>query len=222
MAGIEQVTSKAVRADVTPGAPLLARRGSMLAYTGQVAFRPVSTGGGAGGAQGVAGMIGRAVSGEGAVMMLAEGRGQVFYGHHGLHVTVLHLDGSGALSVEADRLLVHDTSLSSSVVALGASGGLRGLARGAMTGQGLFTTQLSGSGDVALLSHGGTIALPVRPGAPVGVDPQAYVAHTGAVDVVLVPSVSWRDAVGRGSGEAFQLRLEGTGTVHVQASERKF
>ncbi len=34
-------------------------------------------------------------------------------------------------------------------------------------------------------------------------------------------SVGWRDAVGRGSGEAIQLKLSGDGTVYVQASEQK-
>jgi uncharacterized protein (AIM24 family) len=55
----------------------------------------------------------------------------------------------------------------------------------------------------------------------VGVDPQAYVAHEGALDVDLAARVGWRDAVGRGSGEAFQLHVKGSGTVHVQASEIK-
>ena len=31
----------------------------------------------------------------------------------------------------------------------------------------------------------------------------------------------WRDMVGRGSGEAFQLELSGNGAVYVQASEEK-
>ncbi len=46
-------------------------------------------------------------------------------------------------------------------------------------------------------------------------------AHTGALNVDLKARVGWRDAVGKGSGEAFQLHVTGSGTVHVQASERK-
>jgi uncharacterized protein (AIM24 family) len=90
-----------------------------------------------------------------------------------------------------------------------------------VSGQGLFTTQLHGAGSVAVLSHGGTIALPVRPGELTTVDPQAYVAHVGNVEAKVTLNASWRDAVGRGSGEAVQLKMSGTGTVYVQASEQK-
>ena len=46
-------------------------------------------------------------------------------------------------------------------------------------------------------------------------------AHVGQVNVDISASVGWRDAVGRGSGEAIQLKLTGYGTVYVQASEQK-
>jgi uncharacterized protein (AIM24 family) len=55
----------------------------------------------------------------------------------------------------------------------------------------------------------------------VHVDPQAYVAHRGEVQSKVSTSIGWREAVGRGSGEAFQLELTGNGTVFVQASEEK-
>jgi uncharacterized protein (AIM24 family) len=145
----------------------------------------------------------------------------VYYGYRGLYVTVVDLDGSGPLSVEADRLVAHDAALQSTVVFLGQQGGIRGAVRGAVSGQGLFTTQLHGHGSVAVLSHGGTIALPVQQGQVTTVDPQAYVAHVGHVNADIALNASWRDAVGRGSGEAVQLKLTGTGTVYVQASEQK-
>jgi uncharacterized protein (AIM24 family) len=63
--------------------------------------------------------------------------------------------------------------------------------------------------------------LPVS-GDPVSVDPQAYVGHVGAVQVELSARVGFRDAVGRGSGEALQLKVTGQGTVYVQASEQKY
>ena len=126
--------------------------------------------------------------------------------------------------MEADRLVAHDAD---AAVHGGRSsaqqGGLRGAVRGAVSGQGMFTTQLHGFGSVAVLSHGGTIALPVRRrpadhGRPAGLRR----ATSGSVDVDISPSrSSWRDAVGRGSGEAIQLKLTGSGTVYVQASEQK-
>jgi uncharacterized protein (AIM24 family) len=211
-----QVNPKVVAAGVAPGAEVLARRGAMLAYTGDVGFAPTHTGPG-----GIGGMAGRMVRGEQVPLMAAQGNGTVYYGFRGMYVTIVEVDGAGPLSVEADRLVAHDASLQSTVVFLGRQGGIRGAVRGAVTGEGMFTTQLHGVGSVALLSHGGTIALPVQPGRPTTVDPQAYVAHVGQVDANIAVDGGWRDAVGRGAGEAIQLRLTGSGTVYVQASEQK-
>ncbi|OZD44080.1 AIM24 family protein [Rhodococcus sp. 05-2256-B2] len=223
---LELVNSKVVKSVLAPNQSVLARRGSMLYYTGDVRFVPHSMGGGAGampGMSGVAGMAGRMMAGEHVAMMAAEGQGEVFYGHAGLYVEVIHLDGSSMLTVEADRLLVHDGYLQSSIVALTSQGGVRGAVRGAMTGQGLFTTQLTGQGSVAVLSHGGATPLQVGPNNPmVVIDPQAYVCHIGNINVDISANVGWRDAVGKGSGEAIQLKMTGMGTVWVQASEQKF
>ena len=212
----EQVNGKVISAPVSPGREILARRGAMLAYTGEVGFSPVHIGPG-----GAGGMVGRMVAGEQVPMMVARGQGTVHYGYRGLHVTIIEVDGSGPLSVEADRLVAHEVSLQSTVVFLGSQGGIRGVVRGAVSGQGLFTTKLHGYGSAAVLSHGGTIAIPVDGSRTVAVDPQAYVAHVGQVQVDISASVGWRDAVGRGSGEAIQLKLTGNGTVYVQASEQK-
>nr|WP_294694701.1 AIM24 family protein [uncultured Friedmanniella sp.] len=210
----EQVNSKVVKAVVSPAAPVLARRGSMLGYSGRVGFRPV-----AGQGQGVGGVVGAAFAGESNPMMVTEGQGEVHYGFRGLHVTVLQLNGE-TLTVEADRLLAHDANLQTGVEFIG-QGGVRAAVRGAVTGQGVFTTKVSGHGSVALLSHGGSIPLQVS-GAPVSVDPQAYVGHVGGLQVELSAKVGFRDVVGRGSGEAFQLKASGHGTVYVQASEQKY
>ena len=211
----ETVNSKVVRAHVGPASPVLARRGAMLGYSGQVTFRPVH-----GQGRGVGGMLGAAMSGESNPMMATEGTGQVLYGYKGLHVTVLELDGNAPLVCEADRLLAHDANLQTSVQVL-RSGGVRSANSGAVTGQGLFTTNVHGRGSVALLSHGGAFPLQLQ-GTQVGVDPQAYVGHVGRLTVDLAAKVGFRDVVGRGSGEALQLRISGSGTVYVQASEKKF
>src|SRR5918998_788328 len=130
----EAVNSKVVRARVSPQTPVLARRGAMLGYSGTVSFRPVH-----GQGRGVGGFVGAAMSGESNPMMATEGQGEVLYGYKGLHTTVLDLDGSAPLVCEADRLLAHDATLQTSVQFLG-SGGLKSAISGAMTGQGLFTT----------------------------------------------------------------------------------
>lgn len=212
----EQVNAKMVRARLAPGGTLFSRRGAMLAYTGEVRFTPSITGG----QGGVRGMVGRRVSGEAVPLMTAEGSGTVMFGHAGHHTHVVHLTGD-TLYVEADRLLAFDGALRQGTVFLGSQGGVLGVVRGQVSGEGLFTTTLTGHGAVAVLAHGGVIELPVAADRPVHVDPQAYVAHRGELRNRLTTALGWREMVGRGSGEGFQLELSGAGTVFVQASEEK-
>ncbi|GAA2399743.1 AIM24 family protein [Streptomyces glaucosporus] len=211
-----QINSKLVEARVAPGRRLFSQRGAMIAYTGEVAFTPDIQGG----QGGIGSMIGRRLAGEATPLMTVEGSGTVLFGHGGHHVEVVELAGD-TLHVEADRLLAFDGTLEQGTMFMGSQGGVMGVVRGQMTGQGLFTTTLTGHGSVAVMAHGGVIRLPVSPGGPVHVDPQAYVAHRGNVTNRLSTALGWRDMVGRGSGEAFQLELSGQGEVLVQASEEK-
>lgn len=215
MPGYTSINSKMLQVEIGPGREVYSRRGAMLAYTGRVAFAPTATAG-----QGIGGALGRAVAGERTEMMHVTGQGTVMFGQSGLHVGVVELAGD-TLYVEADRLLVHDASLQVGTMFLGEQGGVGGVIRGAVSGQGLFTTTLNGHGSCALLSHGGVMELPITPQRPVHVDPQAYVAHRGQVQNKLTTAVGLREMIGRGSGEGFQLQLSGTGVVYVQASERK-
>ncbi|MGK5546194.1 AIM24 family protein [Streptomyces sp. URMC 127] len=210
------LNSRMVEATVVPGQRLFSQRGAMLAYKGDVSFTPSITGG----QGGVLGMIGRRVANEATPLMTVEGSGTVMFGHGGHHVHVVELAGE-TLYVEADRLLAFDGSLQQGTMFMGSQGGVMGMVRGQVTGQGLFTTTLKGHGAVAVMAHGGVIELPIRSGRPVHVDPQAYVAHRGDVRNKLSTAFGWREMVGRGSGEAFQLELSGEGTVYVQASEEK-
>ncbi|MEE1757140.1 AIM24 family protein [Streptomyces sp. SP18CS02] len=211
-----EINSKVVEATVVPGQKMFSQRGAMLAYRGDVTFTPNL----AGGQGGVMSMIGRRVADEATPLMTVEGSGTVMFGHGGHHVQVIQLSGD-TLFVEADRLLAFDGTLQQGTMFMGSQGGVMGMVRGQVTGQGLFTTTLKGHGAVAVMAHGGVIELPVAPGRAVHVDPQAYVAHHGDVRNRLSTALGWRDMVGRGSGEAFQLELSGSGAVYVQASEEK-
>ncbi|MGP3688531.1 AIM24 family protein [Streptomyces sp. IBSNAI002] len=211
-----EINSKMVEAQVVPGQKMYSQRGAMLAYRGDVSFTPSITGG----QGGVMGMIGRRVANEQTPLMAVEGSGTVMFGHGGHHIQVISLTGE-TLYVEADRLLAFDGTLQQGTMFMGSQGGVMGMVRGQVTGQGLFTTTLKGHGSVAVMAHGGVIELPIHPNRPVHVDPQAYVAHHGDVRNKLSTALGWRDMVGRGSGEAFQLELSGQGAVYVQASEEK-
>jgi uncharacterized protein (AIM24 family) len=211
-----RINAKMIEAQVVPGQRLFSQRGSMLAYTGQVNFTPNIMGG----QGGVGSMIGRRLANEDTPLMTVEGQGSVMFGHGGHHVHVIELRGE-SLHVEADRLLAFDGSLQQQTVALTSDGGLMGAVRGQFTGQGLFTTKLTGQGSVAVMAHGGVFELPVTQDRPKRVDPQAYVAHRGDLQNKLKSSVGVREMIGRGSGEGFQLELSGNGAVYVQASEEK-
>ncbi|MFH8379726.1 AIM24 family protein [Kitasatospora sp. NPDC018058] len=214
--GFARINGKLVEAQVVPGQRLFSQRGAMIAYTGDVRFTPNITGG----QGGVMSMIGRRVANEDTPLMTVEGHGRVMFGHGGHHVQVIDLVGD-TLFVEADRLLAFEGTLRQSTVFLGSQGGVMGMVRGQVSGQGLFTTRLEGHGSVAVMAHGGVFELPITPGQPVHVDPQAYVAHRGEVRNKLSTAIGWREMIGRGSGEAFQLELSGQGAVYVQASEEK-
>ncbi|MEN3586428.1 AIM24 family protein, partial [Streptomyces sp. ZYX-F-203] len=211
-----EINSKMVEATVAPDRRLFSQRGAMLAYSGEVSFTPSVTGG----QGGLMSMIGRRVADEDTPLMTVEGSGTVLFGHGGHHVQVIELSGD-TLYVEADRLLAFEGTLEQGTVFLGSQGGVMGMVRGQVSGQGLFTTRLRGRGSVAVMAHGGVFEVPITPGRPVHVDPQAYVAHHGDVRNRLSTALGWRDMVGRGSGEAFQLELSGDGAVYVQASEEK-
>ncbi|MFC5907649.1 AIM24 family protein [Streptacidiphilus monticola] len=211
-----RINAKMIQAPVLPGQRLFSQRGAMLAYHGDVSFTPNLTGG----QGGIGSMIGRRLANEDTPLMTVEGSGSVFFGHGGHHVHVVELTGD-TLYVEADRLLVFEGTLRQSTMFMGQQGGVMGIIRGQATGQGLFTTSLQGTGSVAVLAHGGVFELPITPQKPVHVDPQAYVAHRGDVRSKVTAAIGWRELVGRGSGEAFQLELSGNGVVYVQASEEK-
>lgn len=230
-----KVNSKVVKVNVGQAGGVVARTGAMLFYTGQVGFSPHQVPGAAqmGGMGGMARMAGRMMQGEHERTMMAQGNGEVHYGFAGLEVHVVDIQHGASLKVEASRLLANTAGLQSSVVSVMSQGGggggrggglmgsLRGAATGALTGQGMFTTQLSGQGSAVLLAHGGLIELQVGGPAPIVVDPQAFIAAYGNVQTELKTAMSWRDAVGRGAGEAMQLQCVGQGIVYVQASEEK-
>ncbi|MEY9967693.1 uncharacterized protein (AIM24 family) [Streptacidiphilus sp. MAP12-16] len=211
-----QINGKMIEAPILPGQRLFSQRGAMLAYRGEVTFTPNLMGG----QGGIGSMLGRRLANEDTPLMTIEGNGTVMFGHGGHHTHLISLSGE-TLYVEADRLLVFDGTLQQSTMFMGSQGGVRGIIRGQATGQGLFTTTLTGHGSAAVLAHGGVFELPITPQHPVHVDPQAYVAHRGEVQSKVSAAIGWRDVIGRGSGEAFQLELTGNGTVYVQASEEK-
>ncbi len=191
-----------------------AKSGAMIATTGEVHFAPAGLGDG-----GLQSGMERAVTGEQMHLMRAHGTGTVLYARRGLHVQIVDLSGE-TLYIESASVLAYDGRLRSGTQFQGNSGGVGGLVRGAATGQGLWTTTLQGQGQAAILSRGELLALDVAADKPVFVDPNAYIGHKGNVQSAIHTDVGWKTLVGQGSGESFQLKFSGQGTVYVQPSER--
>lgn len=152
------------------------------------------------------------MTGESLALMKCTGRGLVYFAVDAQDVTVVELNDE-TMQVESQQLLALDGNLRTDVMFSGL--------RGATSGQGLFTTTVTGVGQAALLSAGGPpIALEVSPQHPLVVDPDAYVASRGQLNQTFVTDVSWKSVIGEGSGEAFSLRFDGTGVVYIQPEER--
>lgn len=213
MPAYQQVNEKMIEVKLN-NESIYAKKGAMISYQGEVAFSRSFLAG-----QGVQSIAMRAVTNEGYALMEARGTGSVFYAYDGLFVTIIPVRGD-TLYVESDNLLAFDPRLTPGTMFLGNQGGVQGIVRGAVSGQGLFTTTLQGHGDVAILSDGNAIGLPVTSNEPVFVDPQAYIGHTGQLTSAIVTDLNWKTFVGQASGESYQVKFMGQGTVYIQASER--
>lgn len=197
---------KVLHADLT-GDVVRASSGSMVAYTGNVTFKSAGMGGGGG----LRAALKQRVAGESISLMECSGAGRVYLAENALDVTVVDLDND-TLTVESEHILAVTEGLKLDVQ----FAGLRGMT----SGQGLATTKVSGTGQCAITSDGPMIGLEVSPGQPLTVDPDAYVAGTGQLQMTMVSGVSWRSLVGEGGGEPFSLRFEGQGIVYIQPAEQ--
>ena len=206
MARFRKNGSRIVEVDLS-GESVKALTGAMIAYEGDISFKKAGFGGG----EGVRGALKRKVTGESLDLMECAGSGTVYFAHAATEIELVPL-ANETLQVESSSLLAVDSGLKTNVTFTGL--------RGATAGQGLFTTTVSGNGVVALLSDGPAISLEVAPQYPLVVDPDAYVASKGQLTQSFVTDVSWRSAVGKGSGEAFSLRFDGSGVVLIQPAER--
>ena len=182
-------------------------QGAMVAYTGKVEFK----GAGLGGGDGLRAAIKRRAGGESVSFMECSGTGRVHFAVNAQYVTVIDL-ADDTLSVEADSLLAVTPGLRLDVKFAGIGG--------AMAGQGVATTTVTGRGQVALLSDGPMITFEVSPGQPLVVDPDAFIASSGQLSMSIVRGISWRSLVGEGSGEPFSMRFDGSGLVSIQPAER--
>ena len=185
---------------------VMAISGAMVGYMGTMKFEKSLLGG-----EGLFGALKRKVTNEGMSLMQTTGTGTVFFAHNAAEITVIPLVNE-KLFIESSRLLAYDTSLKTNTTFAGL--------RGATSGQGLFTTTIEGSGNLAVFSHGNLITLEVEPKYPLFVDPDAFIGYKGNISQEFVFDVNWRNLIGEASGESYQFKFTGQGVVYIQPAER--
>ncbi len=181
---------------------VMAKAGSMIAYTGDVSFTGKASAEG-----GITGLLKEAATGEGTPIMAAEGSGHVYFADDGKKVQVVELDAGESITVNGEDVLAFESSLSYEINTIDSLAG-------ALAG-GFSNVYLEGPGHAALTTHGDPVV--VEP--PVATDPGATVAWGGTSPEVEV-NRSLSDMVGQESGERYQMHFAGSsGFVVVQPRE---
>ncbi|CAA7195261.1 AIM24 family protein [Chryseobacterium potabilaquae] len=184
------------------------KAGSMIGYTGNINFERQGMF-----SAGLGNLLKKVVSGEGSKLMKAEGTGKLYVADSGKKVRILYLNNE-SICVNGNDVLAHDQSIKSDITMLKSIAGM-------MSG-GLFQVKLSGTGHIAITTHGDPLTLMVTPNNPVYTDPNATVAWSGNLSPELKTSISFKSIMGRGSGEEFQMKFSGHGWVLIQPYEEVY
>lgn len=186
---------------VTLGPDVLASKGAMVAYQGQVTFNHEGSGS-------IGKFLRRALTNEDTPLMRMTGQGEVFLARYAEDVFFVQLEGDG-LSINGTNLLAFDANLSWDVHRVQGAGMMAG---------GMFNTLVQGQGTVAVCTDGPPMILDCSQ-QPTFVDIQAAVAWSANLAPQVVSSMNMRSLLRGGSGEAFQYAFHGPGFVVVQPSE---
>jgi uncharacterized protein (AIM24 family) len=186
---------------VSLGPDVLATKGSMVAFQGQVRFDHEKAGG-------IAKLAKKILTSEDVSLMRVSGQGEVFFADHAGYVYLLHLENEG-ITLNSRNLMAMDAALAWDIQRTRGAG---------MASGGFFNTTVSGTGTVAINVVGNPVVLDCSQ-QPTYVDTQAAVCWSAN----LVPGVNsvlnMKSMLRGGSGEAFQYAFHGPGFVVVQAYE---
>jgi len=179
-----------------------AKLGSMVAYQGDVTFEHAGSGG-------MARMLKKAMSNEGADLMKVAGHGEVFLADQAQDVHLIRLEDD-KITCNGANVLAFDAGIDWDVERVKDAGS-------AMAG-GLTNLSLSGTGWVALVTDGPPVRLDVG-AAPTFADAQAAVVWSSGVSSSIKTDVNLKTLIGRSSGETIQVAFQGQGWVLIQPSE---
>ncbi len=186
---------------VSLGPDVLAVKGAMVAYQGQIQFLHEKSGS-------MGKLLKKMVTSEDMPLMRVSGQGEVFFANEAGYVYLVELGGDG-ISVNGRNLLAFDSALQWDINRVKGAGMMAG---------GLFNTTVSGTGTVALCTVGKPVVLDCSQ-QPTYVDVQAAVAWSTNLVPNVVSSMNMKSMLRGGSGEAFQYAFHGPGFVVVQPYE---
>jgi len=183
------------------GQDVLAVKGAMVAFQGQIQFHHEKAGS-------MGRLLKKVLTSEDMPLMRVSGQGEVFFANEAGYVYLLDLAGDG-ISVNGRNLLAFDAALQWDINRVKGAGIMSG---------GLFNTTVSGNGTVALCTVGHPVVLDCAQ-QPTYVDVQAAVAWSANLVPQVVSSLNMKSMLRGGSGEAFQYAFHGPGFVVVQPHE---
>lgn len=181
--------------------------GSMCAYTGGVRFEREGML-----EQGLGMFLKKAVTGEIAHLMKAQGKGKLYLADNGKKIAILNLQNE-AIFVNGNDLLAFEPTIKYDIKMM------RRVST--MMAGGLFNVKLEGTGMVAITTYYEPLTLIVTPDHPVSTDPNTTVAWSGSLSPELKTDLSFRSLI-RSTGEAFQLEFRGSGFVVIQPYEEVY
>lgn len=201
---LSKQNSTMIRADLASG-QLLARQETMVAYQGNVRFEHEGM---SFDSAGLKKLVKQAVTGEGLNLVRVQGHGEVFFADQASDVHVIDIEND-RLSINARNILAFSDTLSWDIEMVRSDDVVAG---------GLCNTMLSGSGQVAIGTHGYPVVLEVGQ-VPTYADPDAVVCWSAGLNLSFQASMSFRSLIGHRSAGTGQLAFTGNGMVLVQPAE---
>lgn len=157
-----QQSSKMVK--VTLGPEVVTRKGSMVAYQGNVEFDHKSSGG-------FMKKLENRMTGQGMSMMICKGQGEVFLAEDATDLHIVELNGR-TININANNVLCMDATLQVETKRMESAG---------LPGGGFFHIEVSGQGTIVVMTHGTPMTIPVQ--GPTSTDVNATVAWSAGMRV---------------------------------------
>lgn len=181
--------------------------GSTVAYRGSLKFEREGAF-----EHGVKKFLKRSLTGEVNTLTKVTGKGILYLADEAKHITLIKLNNQ-SLHVNGHDLLAFEPTIDWDIKMIKHIGGI--------LASGLFSVKLTGTGTVALTSHGEPLTLVCSATDPVSTDPNATIAWSESLFPEPKVDINLKTLMGRGSGETVQMQFIGEGFVIVQPYEER-